>query len=215
MSTVNPYAPPNPQPDDDPPLVAQLAVDGEGMTVEFEQVFEDLVTFAEFHGRQVSFGRGKLVILVTILVPFFMLLLIGLSQRPRNFAAMLPLVFGSTFLLSILLVLTLFRKHLVRRNVKAHYGQGRNLNLIGIRRITITPEYILFSTPLCQSATRWAGMEKVAADAHGIYLYNSSLTAYILPRRAFNSDQHFHEFLAKATEYLANHLRGERPLAKT
>jgi hypothetical protein len=214
MTSVNPYAPPNPQPEDDPPLVAQLAVEGEGMTVEFEQTFEDLVTFADYHSRQAGKGVRSLLVLIVVLATAVMLLVLKQGQNPRNLASVLPMIAGCVVILTLLLLLTLGRRGLVRRNLRTHYGKGRNLNLIGVRRLTITPDYVMFASPLCQSVTRWLGMEKVEADAQGIYLYNTSLTAYIIPRRAFNSEQHQAEFHAKAAEYLANHLRGERPLSK-
>src|SRR5687768_15916990 len=107
MTTVNPYAPPNPQPEDDPPLVAQLAIEGEGMTVEFEQTLEDLVSMAEFHSRKASGSGRQVVILVGVLVIISGVLLTVLLNRARNFGAMLPMFFAAAFFLALLLVLTL------------------------------------------------------------------------------------------------------------
>jgi hypothetical protein len=203
MTTLNPYSAPNPQPEDDPPLVAQLAIEGEGMTVEFEQTFEDLVVFSDYHWRQQPAFRKHLFGVIGVGI-----FLISLVATPAHeeflrsgwFGALLGWTFGLLFI--VIYGYQIFaRRYLIRRNLHRAYSEGKNLSVFGPRRITITPEFLMYAAPLSQSAHRWAGVEKIGGDKDGIYIFISSLSAYVLPRRAFNSDQHYQEFARAAEKY--------------
>jgi hypothetical protein len=204
MTAINPYTPPNPRPEDDPPLVAQLAVEGEGMTVEFEQTFEDHVVLSDYHLRQQPKLRQHLLGLVGL----FVLLMTGfLTARPgmdwnRIWSAGAAGFVSGSVLVAMWIYRTLARRYLIRRNLQRLYAGGKNLSVVGQRRITITPEFVMCAAPLSQSVHRWAGVEKVRADQDGIYIFNTSLSAFVLPRRAFHSEQHFHDFAATAEKYL-------------
>ena len=204
MSTLNPYSPPNPQPEDDPPLVAQLAVEGEGMTVEFEQTFEDLVIFSDYHWRQQPKLRQHLLAIFGI----FLLGSGGLAVLGPNvdwdeiWMSATFCLLGGAFLIAIWGYRMFASRYVIRRTLQKAYADGKNLSVVGPRRIKITPEFLIYSAPLSQSVHRWAGIEKVRADRDGIYIFISSLSAFVLPRRAFNSEQHFREFGATVDKYL-------------
>jgi hypothetical protein len=217
MTTLNPYAPPNPLPDDDPPLVAQLAIEGEGMTVEFEQSVEDMVSFHVYFARQRTPLRRHLLGIIAI-VPLILggVLLLDWARapvpQPINVLTLLMLGMGLFFL--ALWVYTLFAfRQLTRQNLNKMLSGGRNLNLIGPRRITITPDFVISASPMSQSASRWLGIEKVETDGSNIFIFNSTMSAFVLPRRGFNSDEHLAEFYSKAREYLGRQFRGAQPLA--
>ena len=204
MNTPNPYSSPNPQPDDDPPLVAQLAIEGEGMTVEFEQTFEDLVIFSDYHWRQQPKLRMHLggLMGLCLLGAAGLLVLRKEANWDHNWFAELLFFASGTFLVVIWCYRIFASRYLIRRTLQRAYADGKNLSVTGPRRFKITPEFLMYSAPLSQSVHRWAGIEKVRADRDGIYIFNSSLSAFVLPRRAFNSEQHFHEFAATAEKYL-------------
>lgn len=204
MSTLNPYSAPNPPPDDDPPLVAQLAVEGEGMTIEYEQTLDDLVVFSDYHWRQQSKFRQHLVGLLGLFVLLLTAALLSGQQRTWHQiwqAGTMGLVSGP-LLLALWAYRILGRRYLIRRNLQRAFAGGKNLSVFGPRRITITPEFLMYAAPLSQSVHRWAGVEKVRADKDGIYIFVSSLSAFVLPRRAFNSEQHFREFAQAAEKYI-------------
>jgi hypothetical protein len=217
MTTINPYAPPNPQPEDDPPLVAQLAELGEGMTVEFEQAIDDMVTFhVHYFNKRMPVRRHLLGILALVPLAFAVFLVLNVNQAgaPHQVDYMANLMLGLGIFFAVMwLYSQLARRHLIQRNLNKLLGPGRNLNLTGPRRITITPEFVISASPLTQSASRWLGIEKIETDGQNIYIFNSTMTAFIIPRRAFSSDVHYAEYLAQANEYLARHLRGAQPLA--
>lgn len=204
MSSLNPYSPPNPLPEDDPPLVAQLAVEGEGMTIEFEQVFEDLIILYDLHWRKQKFMTRHFSGVLAAAMGMFGLMLVprGTLDQENWWGAslflLLAAVFGGLWLYTML-----GRRYLFRKSIEQQYAGSKNYSILGIRRMTITPEFLIASSPIMQSAQRWIGIEKICLDSGAIIIFNSAMSAYILPRRAFNSDQHFHEFAAQAEKYLA------------
>ncbi|WP_425618501.1 YcxB family protein [Anatilimnocola sp. NA78] len=198
----NPYSPPAISTESDPPLMAQLAINGEGMSVEFEQTMIDVMTFQEFFYRP-ALTRLSVLSLIGIVIAMAAAAIIGINAfRRQTFHSIEPVTYvgaGGLFFG----VLFGIRKWQYRRIMLRTYSKGRNLSVFGPRRLTITPTVLMSSAPYLQSVQRWEGIEKVVADKHAIYIFNSSMTAHILPRRAFNSERHFQEFAAKAAEYCA------------
>src|SRR5687768_15640862 len=95
--SLNPYSPPNPLPEDDPPLVAQLAVEGEGMTVEYEQTFDDLVTLHDSHLRQQPFYRRHRLAIIAVVAGgcgWLLLRPAGMVPQPDQLAGWLFFVAG-------------------------------------------------------------------------------------------------------------------------
>jgi hypothetical protein len=205
MSTINPYSSPNPQPAEDPPLVAQLAVDGEGMTIEFEQTFDDLMLVTEYtwkRRRNLWNRYGWLGLILWLMALAF--LPDGLLQQRDWTSSFLLLVCGAV-LVAFWFRLVFFPRGVIRQTLQREYAGNKNLNVVGMRRITITPEFIIAASPLMQSAQRWNGIEKVLVYHDTILIFNSALSAFVLPRRAFNSDTHFQEFAGCAQKYMEAH----------
>lgn len=206
MTALNPYSPPNPQPEDDPPLMAQLSTDVDGMTVEFEQTLDDILALNYSVNRALAhkppawmwffFGAtGTLTLSLAV----------GLALTPDLAdLAFLPLVGAALSVLGLALVASLpwLNRWLVRRAVLKLTGQARNLNLTGLRRVTITPQFLVWASPVTQAISRWIGVEKVLVEDDCLFIFVSAMSAYVLPRRAFNSEQHFREYAALAEKYL-------------
>lgn len=205
MDLTNPYSAPNPEPAEDPPLVAQLAVDGEGMTVDYEQTFEDLMLITEYSWRQKRSYWNQFGWMGLALWLLALLFLPDGFLRQRDWAASVILLMCGAVLVAIWFQIVFIPRVMVRQALKREYTGNKNLNVIGLRRLTITPEFIIASSPLMQSAQRWTGIEKVIIYENTILIFNSALSAFVLPRRGFNSDTHFHEFANQSQKYLAAH----------
>ena len=48
-------------------------------------------------------------------------------------------------------------------------------------------EGIVDSTTTSETKVTWSGIKNIKEDTHNIYLYNSSVSAYILPKRELNN----------------------------
>ena len=206
MTSLNPYSPPNPQPVEAPPLMAQLSTDVEGMTVEFEQTLDDILALQYHVSRAIGNkppGRWSWVLFGTI-EALMLLMAGGLALDPQlREAAFVPLVGFVVIGLCIGLIAgaPALSRWLVRRAVLKLVGRTPNLNLTGLRRVTISPQFLVWASPVTQAISRWIGVEKVLVEADCLFIFVSAMSAYVLPRRAFNSEQHFREYAAAADRY--------------
>ncbi|WP_249315780.1 YcxB family protein [Bacillus sp. FJAT-49711] len=64
--------------------------------------------------------------------------------------------------------------------------EGGNDGLLGEHNMMLSDEGIMDSTSNGVTKVTWSGIKTISEDQHNIYLYNSSVSAYILPKRDLN-----------------------------
>jgi hypothetical protein len=67
--------------------------------------------------------------------------------------------------------------------------------------LKISPEGISQSSADSAGITMWTAVEKIAVRKDHAFFYLTTLTAYILPRRAFAHDHDFTDFVETAQQY--------------
>jgi len=99
-----------------------------------------------------------------------------------------------TFIVVSILIAVLFQwcleRWLIRRAIlqllkDEKPGKGQ----LGRHRIVLSQEGLVESTPVGESRTSWAGVDRVEQDAHNIYIYTSPAAAHVIPKRAFRDPQ--------------------------
>jgi hypothetical protein len=73
------------------------------------------------------------------------------------------------------------------------YKEGKNKNLFGHREITISDDAIVEESDSGTHATKWQSVEKVIKTEKHIFVYASSVSAYVIPRRIFMNDTDYNE----------------------
>jgi Tfp pilus assembly protein PilE len=71
----------------------------------------------------------------------------------------------------------------VIRNTKKMIKEGKNDGLLGEHHMILSEEGIIDSTSTSETKVTWSGIKTLSEDKDNIYLYNSSVSAYILPKR--------------------------------
>jgi YcxB-like protein len=71
----------------------------------------------------------------------------------------------------------------VIRNTKKMIKEGKNDGLLGEHRMVLSEDGIIDSTSNSETKVTWLGIKTLSEDRQNIYLYNSSVSAYILPKR--------------------------------
>jgi YcxB-like protein len=71
----------------------------------------------------------------------------------------------------------------VIRNTKKIIKEGKNDGLLGEHRMVLSEDGIIDSTSNSETKVTWLGIKTLSEDRQNIYLYNSSVSAYILPKR--------------------------------
>ena len=196
----------------EPPVMAALVGEDGGMSIDFEIWREDLVRFMLFHHRSSPATRRQrnMAMLAICLCCGLLLAIIGYfaSQSPELWlvaaAVLVALVIG-------LIRYPKIHEQKLRNLVERMYSEGRNLLLYGPRRVGLTPHYLNNASPHSQSVTRWLAVEKVVVGEEALYIYISSVSSIVVPRRAFSSDDHFQTFVHTAQDYHSRALAAENP----
>ena len=98
----------------------------------------------------------------------------------------------------IVLSVKLKTRHAIQKALKA----GRNAEkALGWRRMVLDAHGVCNSSKLFSSTYQWRGIDEVATtDAH-IFLYFTTMNAFIVPRRGFPSNRAFDDFVDAARRY--------------
>ncbi|GIN73916.1 hypothetical protein J14TS2_43910 [Bacillus sp. J14TS2] len=102
------------------------------------------------------------------------------------------------FLLISILWVIFYPKYFYRfviRNTKKLIREGKNEGLLGEHRMTLSEEGIVDTTPNKETKVTWSGIQSLKEDEQAIYLYNSSVSAYILPKKDLHNVEETKAFI--------------------
>jgi len=72
---------------------------------------------------------------------------------------------------------------LIARNAKKMIKEGKNDDLLGNHQLKMTEEGLVDTTVNKETKVTWSGINTIQEDDGYFYLYASSVSAYILPKR--------------------------------
>jgi uncharacterized membrane protein len=110
-----------------------------------------------------------------------------------------PVPFWIVGLLILLGWYILFPKRfdqMMRRNTERIYAENPGGGLLGRHRLVLEPEWLSESTELRESRARWRAVGPLVATESHLFIFVTSFTSVIVPRRAFPSDESFSTFVA-------------------
>nr|WP_272507525.1 YcxB family protein [Clostridium aestuarii] len=81
------------------------------------------------------------------------------------------------------------------------FNEGKNVNILGSRSLSVTEEGITSVNNSGESKTNWSSVEKITETKKHIYIYISAINAYIIPVRAFKNENEKGEFLNILKQY--------------
>lgn len=67
------------------------------------------------------------------------------------------------------------------------FREGKNVDLLGEHQMEMTDEGIEDKTSKSETKLNWSGIEKLQENDQYFFLYNSSVSAYIFPKRDFQN----------------------------
>lgn len=71
----------------------------------------------------------------------------------------------------------------IARHTKKMVNEGKNEGLLGKHAMTFSDEGIVDVTSNGETKVHWSGISEFKEDDANFYLYNSALSAYIIPKR--------------------------------
>jgi hypothetical protein len=75
--------------------------------------------------------------------------------------------------------------------------EGKNDGLLGEHHMTLSEEGIIEFTVHGETKVRWAGIKYLKEDNLYFYLYNSAVSAFILPKKELNNVDELRNYLEK------------------
>jgi hypothetical protein len=109
-----------------------------------------------------------------------------------------------TFLITSILWIIFYPKYFysfVTRKTKKMIKEGKNDGLIGKHRMIISEKGITDSTSFGDSRISWSGIKSLKEDNYYFYLYNSSVSAYIIPKRELNNINKTRKYLIQSSQF--------------
>lgn len=168
-------------------IVKCLAIKGDLiLKIHYELTEEDYLHFNLFHVKQSKTAIKSLKIQRFITPVFFIIaafIFSGIGDMPVVF----PLIIFGLISIVWLIFYPKYFYSLVMRQSKKMLKEGKNDGLLGQQQMVLSEEGIVYLTSNGESQVKWTGIKKIVEDSDFFYLYNSSVSAYILPKRALSS----------------------------
>jgi len=79
--------------------------------------------------------------------------------------------------------------------------EGRNMGMLGLRTIVISSDGITERTQVSETTCKWPSIEKICTNGDYVFVYMSTMSAFIIPKRAFNTSSEFDTFISQAKHY--------------
>jgi hypothetical protein len=164
------------------------------MDLKYKLTEEDYINFNLFHMKN-SETIMKSVRNQRIFTPVFYLLF----SVVFSFLLDIPFLVSFTpfFILSVLWVLFypqyLFGRAI--RHTKKLVKEGRNESILGEHYMVLNDEGIVDKTSKGETKVTWSGINELKENDQYIYLYNSALSGYILPKREFENVEEIRQYL--------------------
>jgi hypothetical protein len=80
--------------------------------------------------------------------------------------------------------------------------EGKNEGLLGEHTMTLSEDGIVDSNPNGETKVNWSGIIKFTEDSSNLYLYNSSVSAYIIPKRELKDLEGLRNFMKTKLTHL-------------
>ncbi|HVS38334.1 MAG TPA: YcxB family protein [Gemmataceae bacterium] len=178
------------------------------MEVEYDLTPEDLIAFQRYHAQNAPIPQqrgGPTTALVgglmfVSLATTALFLVFADNPTAAFYVEMIPFVVLGAALM--LLGLILYGRLTASLRLNRAMRQGRNMEkFLGWRRVLLDAEAVRNISAFASSTYLWHGIEKVGATLQHAFLYINSVTAVVVPCRAFPSDQVFKDFVDAARHY--------------
>jgi hypothetical protein len=188
-SEPNPYAPPT-----DERLREPEAPVGAALEVRFDLTVEDVIDFQVEHLRRHSAAALWMLRIVggLLVVACVVPLVYGELSAPALAGGLLLLTFGLWF----------GSRMQIARAVHQAVASGRRITDLGSWSLRVAAGGVTFSSPNMRCEYRWPALERIVDSGAHLFLYTSSITALIVPKRAFASAEQTAAFSGAAARYL-------------
>jgi len=152
------------------------------MEIHYNLTEEDYIHFNLYHIKNSETGKRALA-LQRFITPLFFIIISYIYSLISDMP-FLPLFI--TFLVTSILWVIFYPKYfygLIARNARKMIKEGKNEGLIGNHQLKLTEEGLVDTSLNKETKVTWLGITSFQEDDGYFFLYNSSVSSYILPKR--------------------------------
>ncbi|MDF2988016.1 MAG: hypothetical protein K0R50_3526 [Eubacterium sp.] len=169
------------------------------MEIEFDLNKQDYIDFNIFHAMNSDTVKKSLVIqrylapIIFLIVPF---LIAGLADLPLIYWMCVFIVIGAVWIIFY----PKYFKAMILKRVAKILDEGKNEDLWGKHRVIVNEEGLLEQSKNGENKINWNGVERIVSLNQHFFIYISSVSACIIPKRAFKTNEDtvmFYEFITK------------------
>lgn len=167
---------------------------GKTMELNYKITEQDYIDFNVFHAKN-SKAVQKQVTLQRVLVP---IIYVVLSILMSAFLDITFLIIFIPFLLVGILWFLYYPAYfyrLIKRNSTKMMREGKNDAVLGTHKMIFTEEGLREVSPKGEMTVSWSGIEEFSEGDTGFYLYNSGLSALIIPKKELGNSEKVSSFL--------------------
>ncbi|WP_042354236.1 YcxB family protein [Bacillus rubiinfantis] len=153
------------------------------MKLEYTLTEDDFLHFNLFHMKN-SKTAAKALTMQRMIGPIIFL---ACSYLFSTFGDVPFAVLFTIFLIMSVIWFIFYPKYyfnFIKRHTLKMIREGKNEGLLGKHVLTMNDDSLVETTPVNETKVSWSGIQDFKEDDEFFYLYNSSISAYIIPKRA-------------------------------
>jgi hypothetical protein len=171
------------------------------MELKYNLTEEDYIKFNLFHINN-SESANKSLKTQRFVTPFvyiiFAYVFANLADIPFLYALIPFLIVG---LLWVIFYPKYFQTRILNQTKKM-IREGKNEGLLGEHTMILSDDGIVDSNPNGETRVNWSGIIKFQEDEANLYVYNSSVSAYIIPKRDLTDVENVREYIKSKLQHL-------------
>lgn len=165
------------------------------MELNYKLTEEDYLDFNLFHAKN-SPAVQKQVTMQRIFVPVLYIVLAFLAFMFLDMPSFLVLfVLFLIMGISWVIFYPAYFYRLIKRNATKMMREGKNEGVLGAHTMIFTEDGLREISPNSEMSVSWSGIENFGDGPAGFYLYNSGLSALIIPKRELVNSEEVSGFL--------------------
>lgn len=164
------------------------------MELKFYLTEEDYLNFNMFHIKNSKTAKRTLR-MQRFLPPVIFIIFSYVLSKLGNIS--FPGVFIVYLIVSILWIIFYpkYYYHYVSRHTKKMIKEGKNEGFLGERQMILTEEGVRNYTQFSDGTVSWSGIKSFKEDRNAIYLYNSAVSALIIPKRELRNVDEIRDYI--------------------
>lgn len=156
------------------------------MVIEFDFEMKDWIEFQKYYLKtSKQFNRSKIIITAIVPLIFCILLVLKLIRND------LSLIEVAVFVIISVLWIMLYPKRFYNKvldKARKMLEEGDNSGIFGRHKVTLTDEGIIHTEPESEQNIKWSGIKKLAESDEYYFLYNTPVSAIIIPKPKNETD---------------------------